>query len=174
MSIFNFRKKEKTQTEYVKDPLAFIKFLREDDEELVKFGQTTLVAAGGEVIDPLIELLNNEREDKRFRRRVGTVLTRIGKPAIVPLLEVLKRQSFKEKSSAETIGIAAAALGGIGKQAVEPLIRALGSELRQVRFGAAIALMQTGEAEAIDAVRSAAIYGAPGDREMFEMVLKKQ
>ena len=174
MSIFSFRKKEKTQPEFVKDPEAFIQFLRKDDEELIKFGQTALIAAGEEVIHPLINLLTNEQEDKKVRRRIGTVLSRIQKPAITPLLEVLKEQGLKSKSSSETIGIIAAALGGIGKQAVEPLIRALDSKLRHVRFGAAIALVQTGEVEAIEAVRKAAVHGDTGDREMFKMVLEKE
>jgi len=174
MSIFNFKKKEKTQTESVKDPDSFIQFLRNDDKELVEFGQTALVAAGEEVIHSMIMLLTNKKEDDRVRRRVGVVLSRIGKPSIEPLLEVLKKQNWESESSAKTVGMTAAALGGIGKQAVEPLIKALDSELRAVKYGAAIALMQTGEAEAVDAVRNAADHGDPGDREMFKMVLGKR
>lgn len=54
------------------------------------------------------------------------------------------------------------------------MIRALDSEFRAVRYGAAIALGQTGEPEAINAVRTAAMHGDPADRKMFEMVLEKQ
>jgi hypothetical protein len=168
----NIRKK--SGTEFLKEPSEFIRFLREDDEELVGFGKTTLVAAGEDVINSLIELLINEKEDEKVRRRAGNVLSRIGKPAIIPLLEVLKKQNWENKSSAKTVGMTAAALGGIGKSAIEPLILALDSELRQVRYGAAIALVQTGESEAIDAVRNAAIHGDPKDHKMFEMVLNSQ
>ena len=173
MSIFSFKKKQTTQTEFVKDPLAFIRFLREDDEELVKFGRDTLVAAGEEIIHPLIKLLTNEKEDKKVRRRVSVVLSRIGKPVTMPLLEILRKQNFKSQSSAETIGMAASALGGMGKQVVEPLIRALDSNSRSVRFCAAIALVQTNEPEAIEAVRNASVHGDAGDREMLNMVLEK-
>lgn len=171
MSIFDLNKKKRGQTEFVKDPLAFIRFLREEDEKDVEFGQTALIAAGEEVIGPLIELLTNEQEEKTVRRRVGTVLSRIGKPAIAPLIEALKKQSLSTRSSAETLGMAAAVLSGIGKQAVDPLIGALDSDSRQVRYAAAIALVQTGEADAVDAVRDAVKNGQPGDREMFKMVL---
>lgn len=173
MSIFNFRKKEKAETEFVKDHLSFIRFLRENDENDVKFGQTALVAAGEEAIHQMIILLTNKKEDDRVRRRAGVVLSKIGKPSIEPLLEVLKKQNWESKDSAKTVGMIAAALGGVGKQAVEPLIRALNSELRPVRFGAAIALGQTGEPEAIEAVRNASVHGDSGDREMFKMVLEK-
>ena len=90
MGIFNLDKKKKRETEFVKDPLAFKRFLREEDEELVGFGQTSLLAAGGIVIDPLIGLLTNEQEDKKVRRRAGNVLSKIGTPAITPLLDTLK------------------------------------------------------------------------------------
>ncbi len=173
MGIFNFKKKKIGNTEFVKDPEAFIKFLREEDEELVGFGEASLVAAGAEVINPLIAVLTNEQEDVKVRRRAGVVLGKIGEPAIIPLLELLKEQNLKSRFSGETIGMIASALGGIGKQAIEPLILGLDSELRQVRFGAAIALVQTGELKAIDAVRNAASHGEPGDREMFKMVLGK-
>ena len=171
MGIFNFKNKKKRETEFVKDPVAFIRFLREDDEELVGFGQTSLLAAGAVVIDPLIGLLTNEQEDVKVRRRAGNVLSNIGTPAITPLLDTLKEQNLQSKSSSETIGMVAAALGGIGSQAVEPLIQTLGSELRHARFGAAIALVQTGETTAIDAVRNAALHGDPKDQDMFKMVL---
>jgi HEAT repeat protein len=87
------------------------------------------------------------------------------------LIDVLKRQEFNSKLSAETIGMIAAALGGIGKDAVDPLIREMGSEFRQVRFGVAVALVQTGDAKAIQSVRNAALHGDPEDRQMFKMVM---
>ena len=171
MAIFNFDKKKKRETEFVKDPLAFIRFLREDDEELVGFGQTSLLAAGDVVIDPLIGLLTNEQEEEKVRRRAGNVLSKIGTPAITPLLDTLKEQNLQSKSSSETLGMVAAALGGIGSQAVEPLVQTLGSEERHVRFGAAIALVQTGDTKAIDTIRNAAHNGDPKDKDMFKMVL---
>jgi HEAT repeat protein len=171
MGIFNAGKNKKKETEFVKDPVAFIRFLREEDEELVEFGQTALIAAGTEVIDPLIALLINEEEDPEVRRRAGTVLSKKGTPAIAPLLDALKKQNLRSKPASENIGMIAAALGGMGSQAIEPLIRALVSEFRHVRFGAAIALVQTGEASAIDAVQNAALHGDPDDTKMFYMVL---
>jgi len=171
MSIFSSNKKKIGDTEFVKDPVAFIRFLREEDEDVVEFGKTSLVVGGTVVIKPLIELLTNELEDEKVRRRAGNVLTRIGTPAIAPLLEVLETLKLNSQAASATIGMIAAALGGMGKEAVAPLIRALDSELRQVRFGAAIALAQTGEAKAIEAVRHAADHGAPGDRDMYTMVL---
>ncbi len=158
----------------MREPMAFVQFLRKEDKELVEFGQTALVAAGEEVIHPMIVLLTEKKEDDIVRRRAGVVLSRIGTPAIIPLLDVLKKQNWESESSVKTVGMIAAALGGIGKQAVEPLIQELDSELRAVKYGAAIALMQTGEAKAVDAVRNAADHGDPGDREMFKMVLGKR
>lgn len=173
MGIFGFKKKKKGETEFVKDPAAFIKFLRENDEEMAGFGRATLVAAGAEAIDPLIELLTDENEDVKTRTRAGIALGDIGNPSITPLLEVLKEQKFKTRFSAEVIGMAAEALSAIGNQAIEPLVQALKSELRPVRFGAATALVKTGDAKAMDAVRNAANHCDPGDREMFNIVLKR-
>jgi HEAT repeat protein len=119
----------------------------------------------------LIGLLTNEQEDEKVRRRAGNVLSKIGTPAITPLLDALKEQNLQSKSSSATVGMVAAALGGIGSQAVEPLIRTLESEERHVRFGAAIALVQTGDAKAIDTIRNAAHSGEPGDQKMYRMVL---
>jgi HEAT repeat protein len=169
--LYSKKKYKIGDTEFVKDPLAFIRFLREENEEHVEFGKTALVAAGEEVVYPLIELLTNEKEDIKVRRSVGDVLGRIGEPSITPLLDVLKAQSFSNKSSGKTIGLAAAALGGIGNQAVDLLIQSLNSELRHVRFGVAIALIQTRDAKAIKAVRNAAELGDPQDRQMYRMVL---
>ena len=174
MGIFNAGKKKKKETEFVKDPLAFIRFLREEDEELAGFGHTALIAAGTVVINPMIALLINEEEDPKTRRRAGAVLSKIGSPAITPLLEILKEQNLRSKSGSVTIGMIAAALGGIGTQAIDPLVRALDSNLRHVRFGAAIALVQTGETPAIEALRNAALNGDPDDKKMFSMVLGDQ
>lgn len=173
MAIFNSKKKKIDNTEFIRDPEYFIEFIREEDDELVQFGQTSLVAAGAEVIKPLLALITNEQEEVKIRRRAGIVLGKIGEPAITSLLEVLKEQNLKSRFSGETIGMLAAALGGIGKQAVEPLILALGSELRHVRFGAAIALVQIGDAKSMDAVRNAASHGDIRNQEMFKMVLLK-
>jgi HEAT repeat protein len=82
MGIFDHNRKKIGKTEFIKDPLAFIRFLREDNEKLVEFGQTSLIAAGKEVIPALIDLLSNEQEDIVVRRRAGTVLSRIGEPAV--------------------------------------------------------------------------------------------
>ena len=166
-------KKKKGEKESEKSPGAFIKFLREEDEVRVRFGQTSLVAAGADAIAPLIELLTNEQEEGIVRKRAATVLSKIGKPAITPLLEALKKQNLERKYSGVKILPIASALGGMGKPVVEQLILALGSKSREVRFGAAIALVYTGDIKAIDAVRNAANRGNQSDREMFEMVLSK-
>ena len=173
MAIFDFNKKRIGKTEFTKDPEAFIRFLRENDEDLAGFGQGALIAAGTEVINPLLKILTNRNEDIKVRRRAGNVLAKIGKSSVIPLLEALKKQNMKSKTSAETVGLIAAALGGTGKEALEPLIHALGSVQFQVRFGAAVALVQSGDAQAISAVREAAIHGYTGDFEMFRMILGK-
>ena len=64
MSIFSSKKKKISNIEFVKDPVAFIRFLREEDEDVVEFGKTSLVVGGTAVINPLIELLTNEQEDE--------------------------------------------------------------------------------------------------------------
>jgi HEAT repeat protein len=79
----------------VKDPVAFIRFLREKDEELAGFGQTALLAGGPIVIDPLIALLINEEEAPMVRRRAGDVLSKMGTPAIPTLLDTLKEENLE-------------------------------------------------------------------------------
>jgi len=171
MGIFQSRKKKKGKTEFVKDPAAFIRFLREEDEELAEFGQTSLVAAGAEVIDPLIEILTSENEDEKTRRRAGIVIGKIGDPAITPLLKVLEGQDFKTAFSAGVVGMTADALSRIGNQAIESLIQSLNSESRGLKFGAAIALVRIGDPKGIEEVQNAASIANPGDRSMFEMAL---
>lgn len=82
----------------------------------------------------LIDLLTDEQEDVKFRRRGGEVLTLIGIPAIQPLVEILAELGLESKSNALTRALVSGALGRIGEPVIEPLIQAIGSPLRQVRL----------------------------------------
>lgn len=173
MGIFNFRKKKKIgNTEFVHAPEEFIQFLKAEDEDMVAFGRGSLAAAGADVIVPMITLLTNKQEDIKFRRRAGHVLGDIGKPAITPLLDVLKGLDYSGRFASETIGIVAAAFKAIGKPAIEPLIQALNSEIKAVRFGAVTALVIIGDPRAIEAVRNAADNCNPEDRVIFDVALR--
>lgn len=167
------KKKKLGNTEFVHAPEEFIQFLKAEDEDTVAFGRGSLAAAGTDVIDLLIDLLKDEQEDVKFRRRGGEVLTLIGIPAIQPLMEVLEELGLESKSDALTRALVSGALGRIGEPVIEPLILAIGSPLRQVRFGVAIAIVVNRDARAIDALRRAASEGDSRDKNAFNFLLKK-
>ncbi len=174
MGLFNFKKKKKIgNTEFVHAPEEFIQFLRAEDEDTVAFGRGSLATGGADSGDLMITLLTNENEDVKIRRRGGEVLTLIGKPSIQPLLKVLEKLGLDSKSEYLTRALIAGALGSMGESVIEPLIKAIASPLRQVRFGAALALKVTGDAKAIDALRKASEYCDSRDRNMYNFLLKK-
>lgn len=166
-----FRRKKIKKTEFIHDPEAFIQFLRSDDIETVEFGIGSLSASGKDVLEPMLSILIDDKEEEKVRDRAGQVLSRIGEPVIFPLIAILENLEFSSRSSSITIGKIASVLGGIGTPVIEPMIIALKSPFKQVRFGAAIALLQTGESKAVHAVKKAAEEGDAENSAMFNMVL---
>ena len=83
---------------------------------------------GRAAILPLIELLKDNASTLTAKYQSTEALRRIGAPAIPNIIEAMKDRSWKT-------GWGAIALGKIGdKRAIEPLIRALEDEDREIRF----------------------------------------
>ncbi|MBU7021778.1 MAG: HEAT repeat domain-containing protein [Theionarchaea archaeon] len=83
---------------------------------------------GEAAILPLIELLKDNASTLTAKYQSTEALKRIGAPAIPHIIEAMKDRSWKT-------GWGAIALGKIGdKRAIEPLIRALEDEDREIRF----------------------------------------
>jgi len=118
---------------------------------------------------------NTERSHYLIAKKEWDELTRLGEPAVEPLIQALKDESWEVRWGAARalgeIGDARAvepliqalkdkywnvnkkaekALGKIGEPAVEPLVQALKDESWGVRRGAAGALGEIGDARAVE------------------------
>jgi HEAT repeat protein len=100
--------------------------------------EESLMAIGEDAVLPLIEVLINGDDGARWY--AGRVLARIGAPAIRPLLLTMVVEQDRQFRR-----YAAAALGSMGKTAVEPLIEALSSDDPELRGFVALALCRIGE-----------------------------
>ena len=169
-----FKKKKIKNTEFVQDPEAFIQFLRNENPEIIAFGIESLTAAGPGILESMMKLLLDEGEERVVRYRAGQVLSRIGAPAVFPLLAALEKINMSDPAAGVSLGIIASALGGMGVDVIDPLIRTLNSASRAARYGAAIALVQTANPKAIQALQDAAERGNANDRAIFNQVLGKK
>ncbi|MBU7023628.1 MAG: HEAT repeat domain-containing protein [Theionarchaea archaeon] len=98
---------------------------------------------GEAAIPPLIEVLKDNVSALTPKYQSTEALKRIGAPAIPHIMKAMKDRSWK-------IGWGAIALGKIGdRRAVEPLIRALEDEDREIRFRAPEVLQNFQDTRAI-------------------------
>ena len=166
-----FRKKKIKHTEFIQDPESFVQFVRMHDPEMVDFGIRSIAAAGPEVLEPMIQLFLNGQEQDTVRDRAGSVLARLGEPAIFPLLAILEKMEMSSQKDALNLGRIAAVFGKMGDVVIDPLTWALEQASKPLRYGAALGLVQTGDPKAIRAVKNAAERADENTRSIFMQVL---
>jgi len=95
------------------------------------------------VVDLLVQLLRDENYE--VRNEVLKAFEKLGKPAIIPLVRLLKDKDWIQRLSAARL------LGQLGdSRAVEPLIQTLKDKESDVRSAATIALGRLGDSRAVE------------------------
>ncbi len=109
--------------------------LRDKDPLVRYYAAEALASIGAKTVPSLIAFIKSERVGERSR--ASRLLSRIGKPAVVPLISLIE-----EKSVAPEVKVAAThALGLIGdERAIKPMVALLRDERSQVRGQAAQSL----------------------------------
>lgn len=129
-----------------KNGRGLIKMLKKEKDSGIR---SSIVFYLGEIgdpaaVEPLMNLLRTENPGSRLQQRSVEALTKIGEPAVVPLIEALEDQSEGVRQ------VVATALGKFhDPRVVQPLIRALGDKHWPTRKGAATALGKIGDGSAV-------------------------
>lgn len=130
----------------IKDERAIkplIKLLTDEEWEVESAATSALVEIGESVVEPLIEILQDENEDVFLQMKVIAVLAGIkDERAIQPMIQALKEKPELQADLGYNLGL-------MGKPAVEPLIQLLNDDDPEVRVRAAEALGRLGDDRAV-------------------------
>ncbi|MBN1427713.1 MAG: HEAT repeat domain-containing protein [Anaerolineae bacterium] len=138
-------------------------------EAAYKLGET----GDARAIEPLLDTLgefDSADEDSKVNQAAGDALVMIGEAAIVPLINALKKDVQHPKDGwrrywvTDTLGMTEDA------RVVEPLIKALEDEDKEVVEGAADALERIGDRRAIEPLMKALSKFVPSDGYVYTAI----
>ena len=145
------------------DPLQFLFLILDKGGYDEKVFAASVLSHYIGAVQGLIQLLDKDEDTRDFAQ---WVLTRIGGPAVSPLIQILGCDSAPIKNATASI------LGRIGIPAIRPLIEAMKDDKKGVRSGSIAALLKIGRPVLIPLIESIRNKSVPCSKEVESLLVR--